>query len=388
MNLYVYDLGLQGDAQADELRRVRHQVPLARPQAHRLRERRLSLPFDLATEKTARVPVVIADDMVSGRGKVVKVDSRVTNYEIGPDGKRALFGARGDVFTVPAKNGNTRNLTVTPGVHERNLQVVARRPDDRLHLRPQRHGGDLAHEPGRDGRAAPAHDRRRHLQVPDSAGRPTGRRSSGTTRCCAWPSSTSRPRRSRSRPRPRPARSSSSPGRPTAAGSPTASPRSRAGRIYLYSLDSKKTFAVDGHLVQLRRPGLQRRRQVPLLRLRPGLQSRLQLDRVEPCLPGHVPGLLRDPGQGREVAVRAEERRGGGQGREAGGPPAAKAPPADKKPAEEGGRRRPARQGGPRRPHGPHRRPAHRDGQLRPDLRRRRLRLLRQGEVPRAAARP
>ena len=36
------------------------------------------------------------------------------------DGNRALFGARGDVFTVPAKYGNTRNLTQTPGVHERN----------------------------------------------------------------------------------------------------------------------------------------------------------------------------------------------------------------------------------------------------------------------------
>jgi len=47
--------------------------------------------------------------MASGRGKVVKVGDRITNYEIAPDGQRALFGARGDVFTVPAKNGNTRN---------------------------------------------------------------------------------------------------------------------------------------------------------------------------------------------------------------------------------------------------------------------------------------
>ncbi|MEW5900772.1 MAG: PDZ domain-containing protein, partial [Acidobacteriota bacterium] len=44
---------------------------------------------------------------------------RITNYEISPDGKRALFGARGEIFTVPAKHGNTRNLTNTPGVHER-----------------------------------------------------------------------------------------------------------------------------------------------------------------------------------------------------------------------------------------------------------------------------
>ena len=48
------------------------------------------------------------------------VSHSVTNFEIAPDGNRALFGARGDVFTVPAKYGPTRNLTHTPGVHERN----------------------------------------------------------------------------------------------------------------------------------------------------------------------------------------------------------------------------------------------------------------------------
>jgi tricorn protease len=47
------------------------------------------------------------------------VSKNVTNYEISPDGKRALFGARGDVFTVPVKDGPTRNITSTPGTHER-----------------------------------------------------------------------------------------------------------------------------------------------------------------------------------------------------------------------------------------------------------------------------
>ena len=42
------------------------------------------------------------------------------NYEISPDGKRALFGARGELFTVPVKDGPTRNLSNSSGVHERN----------------------------------------------------------------------------------------------------------------------------------------------------------------------------------------------------------------------------------------------------------------------------
>ena len=35
--------------------------------------------------------------------------------DLSPDGKRAVFEARGDLFTVPAKDGPTRNLTRHPG---------------------------------------------------------------------------------------------------------------------------------------------------------------------------------------------------------------------------------------------------------------------------------
>ena len=42
MNLYVYNLKTKQTRQADGLRRIRHQIPVARPQAYRLRERRLS----------------------------------------------------------------------------------------------------------------------------------------------------------------------------------------------------------------------------------------------------------------------------------------------------------------------------------------------------------
>jgi tricorn protease len=78
--------------------------------------------FDLATEKAVPVPVVIQDDLAGGRGGVIEVGQRVHSFEIAPDGKRALFGSRGDLFTVPAESGITRDLTGTPGVHERNAK--------------------------------------------------------------------------------------------------------------------------------------------------------------------------------------------------------------------------------------------------------------------------
>ncbi|GMU87322.1 MAG: tricorn protease [Ignavibacteriales bacterium] len=76
--------------------------------------------MDLAGEKPEKVAIYINEDFSSGRGGWIDVSKNVTNFEIAPDGKRALFGARGEVFTVPAKNGQTRNLTNSSGVHERN----------------------------------------------------------------------------------------------------------------------------------------------------------------------------------------------------------------------------------------------------------------------------
>lgn len=75
--------------------------------------------YDLKTEKAEKVPIFIEDDQAIGRGGWIDVSKQIANYEISPDGSRALFGARGEIFTVPAKYGNTRNLTNTSGVHER-----------------------------------------------------------------------------------------------------------------------------------------------------------------------------------------------------------------------------------------------------------------------------
>jgi tricorn protease len=85
--------------------------------------------FDLDQDKAVRVPIYIHEDQASARGGVVNVSKNVSNYEISPDGKRALFGARGDIFSVPAKDGPTRNLTHTSGVHERNSKWS---PDGKL----------------------------------------------------------------------------------------------------------------------------------------------------------------------------------------------------------------------------------------------------------------
>jgi len=46
------------------------------------------------------------------------VAKNIHSFNISPSGKRVLFDARGDIFSVPAENGITENLTRTQGIRE------------------------------------------------------------------------------------------------------------------------------------------------------------------------------------------------------------------------------------------------------------------------------
>lgn len=46
------------------------------------------------------------------------VKDQINSFNVSPSGKRALFDARGDIFSVPAENGITENLTQTQGIRE------------------------------------------------------------------------------------------------------------------------------------------------------------------------------------------------------------------------------------------------------------------------------
>jgi len=75
--------------------------------------------LDLATEQAHEVNIKVATDRATLRSRVQNVASYVRSATISPTGKRALFEARGDIFSVPAEHGVVRDLTSSSGVAER-----------------------------------------------------------------------------------------------------------------------------------------------------------------------------------------------------------------------------------------------------------------------------
>jgi len=74
--------------------------------------------YDPASGTSNRLPIRVAGDLPFTSPFVRDVSGNIESVEISPSGARALFSARGEIWTVPAENGRVRNLTRTQGVRE------------------------------------------------------------------------------------------------------------------------------------------------------------------------------------------------------------------------------------------------------------------------------
>jgi tricorn protease len=84
---------------------------------------------DPRTNQTRRLDISVRGDFPWLMPRWQEAAPRILNAAISPTGRRAVFEARGEIFTVPAEHGDWRNITNTAGVAERNPQWS---PDGRL----------------------------------------------------------------------------------------------------------------------------------------------------------------------------------------------------------------------------------------------------------------
>ncbi len=73
---------------------------------------------NLETGSTVKVSVNINYDNPNLLPYFKNVSADINSFTVSPTAKRALFGARGDIYSVPAENGVIENLTQTQGIRE------------------------------------------------------------------------------------------------------------------------------------------------------------------------------------------------------------------------------------------------------------------------------
>ena len=75
--------------------------------------------LDAGSGVSRPLSILVPNDGVAMRPTHMTVEKFVEDFALSPQGERALFVARGDVFTLPIEKGPTRNLTGTSTAHER-----------------------------------------------------------------------------------------------------------------------------------------------------------------------------------------------------------------------------------------------------------------------------
>ncbi len=75
--------------------------------------------FDPTDRQSHRLKIAVAADLAETRARFASDAKLIRHAGFSPGGKRAVVEYRGEIVTVPAKKGDPRNLTETPGTHER-----------------------------------------------------------------------------------------------------------------------------------------------------------------------------------------------------------------------------------------------------------------------------
>jgi len=147
LNLYGYDLGSKQIEQLTHFTDFDVMWPSLGPDSIVFENGGFLYTFDLQSRQQKKLAVSVPADAIQSMKRWTNVSKLITDFDISPEGNRAVFGARGDVFTVPAKEGSIRNLTRTQGIREKSVAwspdahwiayVSDRTGEDEIYISPQ-----------------------------------------------------------------------------------------------------------------------------------------------------------------------------------------------------------------------------------------------------------
>ncbi len=118
-NLWVYDTKSDKNEQVTFFKEFDVHFPAIGPEEIVFEAKGKLHLFNLESKKISEVDIQVGTDLMSIKPRKESVEKYASNMSISPDGNRVAIEARGEVFSLPAEKGYTRNLTRTTGVAER-----------------------------------------------------------------------------------------------------------------------------------------------------------------------------------------------------------------------------------------------------------------------------
>lgn len=75
--------------------------------------------YNLASKQTQTLNISLQADAMYKRSHFIDIENNIRSMSISPTGQRAVFESRGEIYTVPREKGDARNISNSPGSHER-----------------------------------------------------------------------------------------------------------------------------------------------------------------------------------------------------------------------------------------------------------------------------
>ncbi len=116
-NLWMYDTDSGTNSQITSYTEYDIHYPSAGPTDIVYENEGKLYVMDINSQESQEVSVEVVTDQLSLAAK--RVNANMSWFDVSPDGKRLIISARGDVFSVPAEHGVTRNLTSSDDANDR-----------------------------------------------------------------------------------------------------------------------------------------------------------------------------------------------------------------------------------------------------------------------------
>jgi len=122
LNLFCYDLDKKSETQITKYTDEDIKYPSTDGKTIVFERDGYLYTYDIASKAIERLSPHIASEYLVARPYIRPLGNQITSMSLSPSGVRLAVEARGEIFSVPAKQGDTRNLTNSPASRERFAQ--------------------------------------------------------------------------------------------------------------------------------------------------------------------------------------------------------------------------------------------------------------------------
>ena len=119
MNIFVYDTRTKETKKVTDFKDYDVKFPSTNGRLIVFENGGYIYRLDPATKHAEKVHITLASDNVYARSAIKDGGNYLRSAGLSPDGKRIVVTARGEVFNLPVEKGVTKNITRSPGAHDR-----------------------------------------------------------------------------------------------------------------------------------------------------------------------------------------------------------------------------------------------------------------------------